>query len=539
MTIRYLSKSEAKIITLSTPLCVIGGGIAGLLIACRIAKSGRRVVLIESGYTSFDADIHKLNEIDDPTGRYTRALDGRFRGLGGSSSRWGGRMIPISAYELGPRPDIAQPAWPIDTEMLDDYEREIEAIFQIDNSPYDNSGSARVDPNGLFPRDEKHITRRWAKCPDYRNCNVATLLAKQLKDLKNLDIWLGATVCDFSLDSDRGRLRGIAAQNLNGNTLSIVADDFILAAGAIESTRLLHLLDAKSEGRAFAGCHALGRYFQDHLKAKVATINRRNAHLTNRLFAYRFVNSTRRDLHLELSEHAQRQDASASAFAYIAMDLASSPLADLRQFLRGLQKRDVSSRQVLQLLGNGGFFARAAYWRYAKGQVFIPEDIDLGLMVCAEQLPVAANRIRLSDKDDRFGMRKARIEWTPTYAEEHTFRTTIRHLDFYWRNSGFDRFCPLKLTPAAENAAIPIIDDAEACAHPSGSTRMGLNPPDSVVGPDLRCHAVPNIAVASSSVFPTAGSANPTFTIMKMALWLADSYLGGKVTPKAVLEPTA
>jgi choline dehydrogenase-like flavoprotein len=84
---------------------------------------------------------------------------------------------------------------------------------------------------------------------------------------------------------------------------------------------------------------------------------------------------------------------------------------------------------------------------------------------------------------------------------------------------------PLNWHPAAVDPGMPIIAQAEACAHPSGSTRMGTDPAESVVGPDLHCHAVPNVAVASASVFPTAGSANPTFTIMGLALWLADTYL--------------
>lgn len=85
MTLRNLSEQENKFLFESTPLCVVGAGIAGLLLAYKIAKSGRRVTLVESGYTSFDEDIHRLNEIDGTGGRYTRALDGRFRGLGGSS----------------------------------------------------------------------------------------------------------------------------------------------------------------------------------------------------------------------------------------------------------------------------------------------------------------------------------------------------------------------------------------------------------------------------------------------------------------------
>jgi choline dehydrogenase-like flavoprotein len=486
---------------------------------------------LESGHTSFDEEIHRLNEIDDATGRYTRALDGRFRGLGGSSSRWGGRMIPISASERGDRPHIAQPAWPLHAAALDGYEAELQELFQIDGGAFDGAGLDAVDRQSFFPRDDEDIATRWAKCPRYRLCNVATALGRKLEELKTLDIWLGATVCGFDLDRASGRLKSITARNLNDNMLTVHADEFVIAAGTIESTRLLLLIDALNDGRPFAGCDALGRYFQDHLKARVATIDRRDTNLTNRLFAYRFVNATRRDLHLELSETAQRDDRTASAFAYIAMDLKNSPLADLRKLLRSLQRRDITMRDIWRLQADSGLLARAAFWRYAKGQMFVPADVDLDLMVCVEQLPKAENRIRLSSQRDRFGIQKVLLEWAPTSDDERTFRSMIRHLGLYWRKTGFERLCPLRLTPAARDPASPVIAHAQACAHPSGSTRMGLTPSTSVVGPDLRCHAIPNVAIASASVFPMAGSANPTFTIMKMALWLADSYLAPAAVP--------
>jgi choline dehydrogenase-like flavoprotein len=52
---------------------------------------------------------------------------------------------------------------------------------------------------------------------------------------------------------------------------------------------------------------------------------------------------------------------------------------------------------------------------------------------------------------------------------------------------------------------------------------MGLDPSESVVGPDLRTHNVENLSVASASTFPTAGSANPTYTIIQLALRAADA----------------
>jgi choline dehydrogenase-like flavoprotein len=43
-----------------------------------------------------------------------------------------------------------------------------------------------------------------------------------------------------------------------------------------------------------------------------------------------------------------------------------------------------------------------------------------------------------------------------------------------------------------------------------------------VVDSDCRVHGLANLYVAGSSVFPTSGYANPTLTIVALALRLAD-----------------
>jgi choline dehydrogenase-like flavoprotein len=58
--------------------------------------------------------------------------------------------------------------------------------------------------------------------------------------------------------------------------------------------------------------------------------------------------------------------------------------------------------------------------------------------------------------------------------------------------------------------------------HPAGSTRMGLNGRDSVVDRDLRTFAIDNLWVASTSAFPSLGSANPTLTLMMLTFRLGD-----------------
>lgn len=58
--------------------------------------------------------------------------------------------------------------------------------------------------------------------------------------------------------------------------------------------------------------------------------------------------------------------------------------------------------------------------------------------------------------------------------------------------------------------------------HMMGGTRMGADPATSVVDSSLKVHGIENLYVVSCSVFPTGGSSNPTFTMMALALRLAD-----------------
>jgi choline dehydrogenase-like flavoprotein len=60
------------------------------------------------------------------------------------------------------------------------------------------------------------------------------------------------------------------------------------------------------------------------------------------------------------------------------------------------------------------------------------------------------------------------------------------------------------------------------CHHHLGTTRMHADPRFGVVDAQCQVHGVRNLFVAGSSVFPTGGHANPTFTVVALALRLAD-----------------
>ena len=49
---------------------------------------------------------------------------------------------------------------------------------------------------------------------------------------------------------------------------------------------------------------------------------------------------------------------------------------------------------------------------------------------------------------------------------------------------------------------------ASTVFHPCGTCRMGQNPVESVVGPELKAHGVEGLSVVDASVFPSITSGN-------------------------------
>ena len=62
--------------------------------------------------------------------------------------------------------------------------------------------------------------------------------------------------------------------------------------------------------------------------------------------------------------------------------------------------------------------------------------------------------------------------------------------------------------------------------HQIGLTRMASSPTEGVVDEQCRVHGLSNLFVASSSVFPSSGQANPTLLATALAMRLAKHVAG-------------
>jgi choline dehydrogenase-like flavoprotein len=509
---------------LNCDVAIIGAGVAGLVLADRLRRGGKRVVILESGGREQTDDVHPLNTVEQLGARYRGASEGRFRCLGGTSTRWGGALIPFLAEDLNERLALGLPAWPVDLTAVETYLPEIERLFGLDTGPYDGAALLGRDAGafGDLCADDD-FTVRFAKWPAFKRRNLATLFQSSLKRDPGLEVWLNATATEFELDEASARIRSVTAQSLDGQRVRVVAPHFVISAGAIESTRLLLLIDSFNERKVFAGCESLGLYFHDHLSAPMASIEATDATALNHLAGIRFDQNGMRSLRFELSPSAQQSEGTGGGFAHISFaPLKPSGFDALRQFLRSIQR----GRPAVGALGgavlDAPYLLRAALWRYGRSQLYWPQPARYELHIVAEQLPDRRNRISLSSKLDPFGLPLAAVDWRARPSEVRTFNGLIRRFDSFWRRRGLTRIGRLNWFTPPGALVLDGLAQAGDVYHPGGSTRMGTDPKTSVVDGDLTVHALQNLSVLSTSVFPAGAGANPTLTLMLFALRLGD-----------------
>jgi choline dehydrogenase-like flavoprotein len=167
---------------------------------------------------------------------------------------------------------------------------------------------------------------------------------------------------------------------------------------------------------------------------------------------------------------------------------------------------------VIRDLGGAGAFA----WRKTLGRPALPVR-SLNVHMTGEPLPNPASRIRLGDDRDALGMRRVVVDWRLTAEDKRAALGLQRLLGTEVGRTGFGR---LRLDLKEDDTTWP--DDLVGDQHHMGTARMHADPAFGVVDADCRVHGLSNLYVASSAVFPTGGAANPTLTIVALALRLAD-----------------
>jgi choline dehydrogenase-like flavoprotein len=271
---------------------------------------------------------------------------------------------------------------------------------------------------------------------------------------------------------------------LTGTSFRVAARAFVLATGGIENARLLLLADRVQPAGLGNGHDLVGRYFMEHIFLDAAAEIRAPAGAISDFYSSGHrVDGTRVRGILGLDPELRRRERLTN-YCGVIVEPRPSLLTRLRN-----------------AIANG----RAT-----------PATRTYQVKNAMEQAPNSESRVTLGGDRDRLGCRRTVLRWRLSDIDKLTAHRAHAILGEDIARSGLGR-----MTSAMGDEADPWPDTVRGARHHIGTTRMHADPRRGVVDADCRVHGIANLYVAGSSVFPTSGAANPTFTIVALALRLA------------------
>ncbi|MGH7931254.1 MAG: GMC family oxidoreductase, partial [Candidatus Binatia bacterium] len=186
------------------------------------------------------------------------------------------------------------------------------------------------------------------------------------------------------------------------------------------------------------------------------------------------------------------------------LDFKNQEMADVPEMIYLLTPKE--------LLPHFMYYTYYKYSRIAKS--IFTKLTHLSIVNYSEQEASIASRVYLDNEKDRLGMPKLVLDWKVSERSLNSSLRLMHLLDEHFRSleAGYIE------EDLTEITSLPYTD----ASHHLGTTRMSADPKTGVVDANCQIHGVDNLYVAGSSVFPTAGHANPTLTIAALSLRLAD-----------------
>ena len=530
----------------------VGAGVAAAVAGARLAAAGAKVVFLEAGpRTDRDAAVHRYRggmypyespawapqpTSSDPDHYYVQDGPVKFssdyeRRVGGTTWHWLGtcpRLLP-SDFEMQSRFGVGVD-WPISYDDLEPWYVQAEHELGVAGDDNEDAGSPRSGP---FPMPAipiasgDHVIRDAAAKhgisvianPQARNsvdgfqgrarcCGNATCIpicpiqAKydamyhiDLAEADGAEVIENAVVYQVDVDGN-GEVSGVHYRSPDQEDVVVTGRIYVIAANAIETPKLLLMSrnDATPNGVANSS-DQVGRNLCDHPWARAsATAN----------FPY---GGSRGPLSVAGGDDIRAVD-TRSEYATYRFEVSHSV--------------GNPSAVASDLIGKGlvGKELYAAIRESAPYQVMIAALL--------EQLPDPENRVQPDwDHLDEIGLPRPQI--------------TYSHGDYTL--DGWEQAKPVFQAILEEVGATDVdFSEPGGAGHLLATTRMGDDPATSVTDSFGRTHDHPNLFLAGGGLFPTVGTANPTLTIVALALRTAEligDELGLAVESTPVASPQA
>jgi choline dehydrogenase-like flavoprotein len=509
-------------------VCIVGAGAAGITLARRLSSAGLDVCMLESGAADYEKPSQDLGAGDSIGFPYYPLDQVRLRLFGGTTAVWGGRVVQLDPIDFERRPWVEHSGWPFGKETLSPYYAEALRSLDLEVTDGDEKLWDRLEirPPGFdadvlrthfFQFDEQFERFTLRRCGD-------------LVEATNVRVLLRATVLDVQANADGTAVESIQIGNLIGGRGVVRARAFVLAAGGIETPRIL--LNSRGVQPQGLGNREdlVGRFFMEHPHARGGRVLPRKMWpflklltLSHRHEGLRYAPLVRASEKLQ-----ERERILNSAFTLAVRRHPGAPIPPGKRFFDTIKWKvphDHRGRSVwwvhrLAKRALGDRLGALSRWLGAT-------TMRRGLYVVAraEQAPNPASRLVLSDERDAFGLPRVALDWRFSEIDKRSLSVMMSALDSELQRLSLGRAEP---SPWLAEEEIPWEIDPLISNHPiggyhhMGTTRMAANPREGVVDADCRVHGLGNLYIAGSSVFPTGGWANPTLTILALALRLGD-----------------
>jgi GMC oxidoreductase/Pyridine nucleotide-disulphide oxidoreductase len=572
--------SEATLthgLTLTADLAIVGAGPAGIVTALEVAKQGFAVLLLESGCPDYSPAAQKLAEAAewDPDRHSPMSLTVR-RQLGGTSVIWGGRCVPYDRVDFDRRSFASDSPWPVSYDELRPYFQGASDWLECGRAAFDLSEMSHLPPSlvpGLDAEDGGDVRsstfERWSL-----PTNFGRRYRQRLQQSAQVRVMTGLTCTRVVCLPGRDRVDHLECRSLRGHRVDVRCRAYVIAAGGLDSTRLLLASTGPNGGPPGDHSGHLGSWYMSHVEGVIANVRFATDPRATIFGFERDLDGTYVRRRLSLSPRLQHQEQLPNVVAWLANPELPDPshrsgvLSFVYLFLRSPAGRLVASdAQRLSLSGETvpgspyggaersspaahvGNVIRDAVSVVRFGSSFgvnhflnrkrpIPgffvysKDNRYPLQYHGEQAPRRHSRVRITGNRDDLGMPKLAIDLRFSSDDVDGIIRSHRLWDAYLRSRGLGQLEYLSDDPEAI-----VWSRAGGGFHQLGTTRMAARAEDGVVDQDLAVHGVRNLFVASSSAFVTASQANPTFMLLAFATRLAVHL--GRVLPQLDSEPGA